>query len=305
MKRDLKPAERITVVSIVVNLFLSLLKFVVGIFAGSYALVADSFHSISDLATDFLAVLGLKWGEIPVDENHPYGHHRISTLSTLLIACILVASCGYLLYEVSSVFFFGSEELKPAINPKLALLAAAVSFVAKEWLFVKTRKIAKEVRSSVLMSNALHHRLDSMSSLAVVAGLLIISVFGQKFSFIDPLLSFALALWLGIGGMKIFLPALNDLLDTSPGEKVLADLREHVADVEGVLGYHKFRARRMGDVYEVDLHVQVDASLNVKKGHEIAGEVKSKILKKHPEVISVLIHVEPFAKTSPDVDISE
>lgn len=294
-RRDLKSAESITYVSIAVNLFLSLLKFVVGVFTGSYALIADSFHSISDLATDFIAIFGLKWGEMPVDENHPYGHQRISTLSSMLIACFLIVSCSWLIYDVSCMFF-GASGGKHTMNPILALVAASVSFFAKEWLFIKTRKIAKEIHSGVLMSNAIHHRLDSMSSLAVVVGLLVISIFGEKFSFIDPLLSFALALWLGIGGVKIFVPALKDLIDTSPEEKVLKDLKEHVLEAEGVLGYHKFRARRLGDVYDIDLHIQVDPSLSVEKGHEISGKVKRLILEHHPDVISVLIHVEPFVK---------
>ncbi len=288
----MKAGEKITVVSVFVNLFLSALKFAVGIASSSYALVTDSLHSLSDLATDFLAFLGITFAEQPGDSEHPYGHGRVATISTILIACILMAACAYMVWESATIFFF-DEKKEEDVNALLAFVAALVSFGVKEWLFKKTRNIAKDSRSGVLMSNALHHRLDSLSSLVVAVGLVVIWLGGEKFKFIDPLLSFALALWLGFEGVKMFVPAFEDLLDTAPSEAVLADLREHISEVRGVKGYHKIRARKLGDVYEMDMHIQVDGNMSVREGHDIAKKIKKLIFKNHPEVISVLIHVEP------------
>lgn len=255
----------------------------------SKALIADGLHSLVDLSTDLAALVGLKMASKPQDENHPYGHHKFSSLSTLFISATLLLFCAVLIYTSLK----GLVEGLPVSPEWPALLAAGLSLVVKEWLFWRTRAIAKAEKSQLLMANAWHHRTDSISSLLVFVALLAVAFGGQQLSFLDKSVGIILGAWMGVEGMKMLLGACNDLLDTAPKEEIINDLREHVMAVEGVRAYHQFRVRRVGDMLEADVHIQVDASLTVEAGHDLATRVRALILENHPEVVDLLVHVEP------------
>lgn len=279
----------VTWLSLWLNIVLGVAKCGIGLWVNSQALMADGLHSLVDLSTDVAALLGLKMAAKPRDENHPYGHHKFASLSTLFIAVVLVLFCLGLIYASVD----GLIEDAPVSPEWPALAAAVVSLVVKEWLFWKTRAVAKEEKSRLIMANAWHHRTDSVSSLVVFAALLAVTLGGQSWSFLDKAVGLILGVWMGAEGIKMLLAACNDLLDAAPNRRIINDLREHVLPVEGVLAYHQFRVRRVGDRLEADVHIQVESTLTVEKGHEIAGHVRDHILQKHPEVVDVLVHVEP------------
>lgn len=279
----------ITWLSLWLNAVLSLVKAGVGLWANSQALIADGLHSLVDLTTDIAALVGLKMAAKPRDENHPYGHHRFATLSTLFISVVLLIFCLGLIYSSIN----GLIEDVPVAPEWPALAAAAASLVIKEWLYRRTRKVAKAEKSRLVMANALHHRTDSVSSLVVLAALLAVAIGGETWSFLDKAVGLVLGVWMGAEGMKMLLAACNDLLDAAPNKAIINDLREHVLPVDGVLAYHQFRVRRVGDRMEADVHIQVEPTLTVEAGHAIAGQVRDHILEQHPEVVDVLVHVEP------------
>ncbi|MBC2593263.1 cation transporter [Ruficoccus amylovorans] len=280
---------RITWLSVWMNISLGALKCVVGFFAHSSALIADGLHSLVDLSTDVVALFGLKMAAKPRDDNHPYGHHRFSSLCSLFIGLALLGFCAGLI--ISSVHELIDGDATDPTWPALA--AAAASLAAKEWLFLRTRSIARREKSRLLMANALHHRTDSLSSALVLVALIAILIAGPQLAFLDKLVGIILGGWLGVEAVKIIAQTCNDLLDAAPSREVINDIREHILPVPGAVGYHQFRARRVGDMIDVDLHLQVNGSLSVDEGHEIARRVRENILSRHSEVIDVLIHVEP------------
>lgn len=279
----------ITWLSLLLNVLLGIFKCGVGLWVNSKAIFADGLHSFTDLSTDVVALLGLKMGSKPRDDNHLYGHHKFNDLSILFISVVLLFFCLGLIY--SSMRGLVSGEV---VNPEWpAILIAFVSLVTKEWLFWKTRSIAIQAKSRLLMTNAWHHRTDSVSSFLVFVALVAIALGGQGWAFLDRVVGLILGAYLAAEGIRMFLRACRDLLDTAPEQEIINDIREHILPVPGAVAYHQFRARRVGDLLEVDLHLQVEPTLSVEKGHAIAKTVKGAILEKHPEVIDVLIHIEP------------
>lgn len=279
----------ITWLSMVLNVLLGAAKCGIGLWVNSKALLADGIHSLVDLSTDVAALVGLKMASKPQDENHLYGHHKFTSLSTLFIASMLLLFCAGLIYSS----FVGLLENTPVSPEWPALVAAGLSLVIKEWLYWRTRAVAKAEHSRLLMANAWHHRTDSLSSLLVFVALVAVLLGGQKLAFLDKSIGIILGVWMGVEGLKMLRGACDELLDAAPAREIVDDLREHVLPVEGVVSYHQFRVRRVGDMLEADVHIQVDAQITVEEGHAIAGKVRALILAKHPEVVDVLVHLEP------------
>jgi cation diffusion facilitator family transporter len=275
--------------SLVVNVALAALKMSVGVMARSQALVADGLHSLADLAGDIAALLGLKIAEKPGDEDHPYGHHKFASLACLFVAVLLLGFCALLIgNSVHNLREHATEAPESA-----ALWVALAAMTVKEFFYRYASREARRLKLRVLTANALDHRADALASLMVVAAIAAARYGGPSWAFLDKATGLLLGGYLAAFGMKILWQSCADLLDTAPGPEMINDLREHILAVPGAVAYHQFRSRRVGDLYEVDLHLQVDPQLSVEAGHEIARLVKHAILEKHPEVVAVLIHLEP------------
>ena len=283
---------KITWIGLCVNLALGVVKAVAGALLGSKALMADGMHSLLDLLTDFAVLLGLMMAQRPEDANHHYGHHKYTSLSKLFIGGVLVVFAIALVS--SAVMDFRAGPTVPQAG--WAAVFAFVSLVVKEVLFWATRRVARRLKSDLILANAWHHRADSLSSFGVALALVGMWLGGETWAFLDDAVTMMLGGYLAFEALKIFFRACAELLDAAPAPPVIEDLREHILPTPGALAYHDFRVRRVGDVYEVDLHLQVDPNLTVDRGHAIAAEVKQRILEKHPEVCRVLVHVEPANK---------
>lgn len=284
-----RDSRRVTLISLVLNFFLGFAKTIIGFFANSSAQIADGLNSLSDLSTDIAALYGIKMANKPEDDTHLYGHHKFASLVSLFIACMVLIVCLGLV--VSSLWALWHAQ--PIVLGWLPFSAAVLSMLSKEWMYRRTQRVARRTGSRILAANALNQRTDAWSSALVLVALLAVAIGGEKFTFVDKVMGIGMGLWFGIAVIKILRESLNDLLDAAPEKAMLDDIREHILPVEGALGYHKFRSRRVGDHFEVDLHLQVEPNLTVEEGHDIASAVRDNILRQHPEVISVLIHVEP------------
>ena len=283
------PGLRTTWVSLGVNVVLACAKFIVGLVAQSTALVADGIHSLVDLVSDIAALVGLKFADLPKDEDHPYGHHRINTFATLLISCLVLGFCLGLAWHSLSALVSGVATPVPGVA---AAWVAGVALVIKEVFYRVAQREAERLGSRLLMANAADHRADAIASLLALIAVVTARI-NPAWAVLDQVVGLVLAGWLGAVGLRLLKEAVDDLLDKSPAETVLRDLTEHILAVPGVRGFHAFRARRLGDRLEVDFHLQVDAASSVGEGHAIAGQVKAEIFATHPEVLSVLVHVEP------------
>lgn len=280
---------RTIAVSLVVNVALCATKLSVGLVAGSHALVADGVHSLVDLTSDIAAMIGLRVADLPKDEDHPYGHHRVSTLATLFISTLVLAFCVGLAWHSLRSLVDGVGDNVPGVA---AAWVAGGALLLKEGFYRYARRQAERLGSRLLLANAVDHRADAVASLLALVAVLV-SRFFPALAGLDQVMGLVLAGWLGSEGIRLFRDACQHLVDQAPDEAVLKDLSEHILSVPGVRGFHAFRARRLGDRLEVDFHLQVDAACTVGDGHAIAGRVKAEIRATHPEVVSILVHVEP------------
>ncbi len=270
----------------VLDLSLGALKIIVGLFASSHALVADGIHSLSDLVTDILVWLFNRVGIQAPDEDHPYGHGRFETLGTFLLGGILIVVAALIVYESVSRLMDIAEVQVPAWP---ALLAAALSIAAKEWLYHVTRRLGEKTRSNLLIANAWHHRSDSLSSVIVLIG-----VAGAMLGILwfEMLAAIGVALMIAQIGWKLLRQSVDELVDTAQSGAYVQEIEKNIVGVEGVRGVHSIRTRRMGPDVLVELHLQVEPGVSVSEGHHIGEWVSKGLLGDFDEINDVIVHID-------------
>jgi cation diffusion facilitator family transporter len=278
--------ERIGVIGALVNLGLSGLKFAAGILVGSVALVADGLHSLSDLLTDLVVIVGMRLGRRPPDKTHPYGHGKFETLAGSLVSLVLVGVGVEIgLRAFATLGEPGSSELGPAM-----MAVALVSLGIKEILYHATARVASAVKSPALRANAWHHRSDALSSLAVLFGG-IASALGYSAG--DGVAGIAVAAVILASGGKLLWDSFYELVEgrlKGPEEGAIVRAIERVP---GVVGWHNLRSRRVGRQACVDVHITVDPEIPLRDAHEIASRVERAVAEALGGEVSVTVHVEP------------
>jgi cation diffusion facilitator family transporter len=246
--------KSITYIGIVVNIALAVIKVVIGSLAGSLALVADGVHSLSDVATDAVVLLGLRLGSKEPDQSHPYGHGRAETFSAGLIALVLILVGGAMIYYATMAM---ARDVVTA--PRFAvLIAAIVSIAAKEWLYRTTQKIAIQSHSPVLYANAWHHRSDALSSVAVMIGFISLE-FG--FGHGDQVAAIAVGLMIIWVGVRVVSDSLRELTEGAVDSDTIERIRDVINADSSIRQWHKLRTRTVGREVFLDLHILVDPDL--------------------------------------------
>ena len=288
-----RQAERATWISAGVNLLLTLAQLVVGWAAQSQSLVAHGLHSFSDLLSDFLVLVANRKGNHPADEGHPYGHARYETAATLVLGGSLLGVGGGILWDAATRLQDPSGV--PAVGG-LALWVAMATVVSKEGLYRYLIRVADRLRSRLLAANAMHTRADAASALVVVAG-----VGGSLAGW--PLLDLVAAVLMGgmilkLGAVLVW-GALVELVDTGLDAERVAAIRDALRRCPGVLGVHELRTRRMAHRALVDAHLLVEPRISVSEGHRIAEEARGRVLAACPDVLDVLVHIDPEDDLTP------
>ncbi|MFW5794853.1 MAG: cation diffusion facilitator family transporter, partial [Bacillota bacterium] len=243
-------------------------------------------HSVSDMASTIIVMLSIRFSETPADKNHPYGHEKAEALGTNILAVILILTAAFLAKDAFETLLSG-EIAEPG---SAALAAAFVSIVVKEILYRYTIKIGEEINSRGLIADAYHHRSDALSSVAALIG-----IGGAKLGLriLDPIAGLVVAFLILKVGYEILRDTSYELMDGRP-EKEKVDIICYLAkNIEGVVAIHDIKLRSYGPKYIVDLKIAVDGKLTVKEGHNIAVEVKNKIMMSEDDVKDVLVHVDP------------
>jgi cation diffusion facilitator family transporter len=287
--RQAGEVRSVTLWGLAVNLALAGVKFVFGIVGSSQALVADAVHSLSDSFTDMAVVIGAGFWTAPADADHPYGHGRIETLITCVIGIALGSVGVGLAYSA-----IGSLHRESTATPGWsAFLTACISIAAKEILYRWTVNVGKRVKSSALIANAWHHRSDALSSLPVAVAVLGTRI-RPSWVFLDQIATVIVSVLILHAAWRILWPALRELIDAGAAAEEREALLKLALTTEGVRAVHKLRTRYVGPGLQVDLHVLVQPDLSVRQGHAVAGVVKERLLGDGPNVIDVLVHIEPF-----------
>ena len=288
MPKTAAQIKRITWLALAVNALLSAAKLSAGAVANSQAVLADGVHSLSDMASDIALLVGVRYWVQPSDKNHPYGHGRIETLITWCMGILLGATGLGLGYRAFSTLT-AVHRTSPGA---LALAAALLSIVCKEALYHITVAVGKKVRSSALVANAWHHRSDALSSIptALAVGGAMLSPRWQLLDHVGAMFVCVLILH---AAWRIIVPASRELVDAAPSAELRDAIMETITGFPQVEVAHALRLRYFGAKVAMDFHIQVRPDMTVKEGHDVAEDLKVRLLVEFPDVHDVVIHIEP------------
>lgn len=286
--------RKITLIGAFVNIFLSLLKILAGIFGKSTAIIADGIHSLSDLSTDIIVFIFIKISGKDRDYNHKYGHGKFETFAAMLVSFALaVVALGIFWAGVKKVINLinGIVIEKPDI---IALYAAILSIISKEVLFRITRRVGIKYNSQSVVANAWHHRSDAFSSIGTSLGISGAIFLGDKWRILDPLASIIVCFFIMKVAIDIGMLSIKELLETSLPEETEREIIDIIKKTSGVKDFHNLKTRKIGNVVGIDVHIKVDKDLNVENSHKIATEIENSLKNKYGISSHIGIHIEPY-----------
>lgn len=294
MERD-KKVYRVTLLGSVVNLSLLVFKFVAGVLGHSAAMIADAVHSLSDFVTDLIVIVFVKISSKPEDADHAYGHGKYETLASCIIGLALIVvgvMMGYnATVKIVDVVRNGTELASPGI---IALAAAVLSIVLKEWMFRITRKVAREVDSPAVEANAWHHRSDALSSVGTAIGIGGAVLFGSKWAVLDPIAALVVSVFIVVQAAKILSDSIGQLMEKSLPRDVEQRICEIVYEEEGTSDIHHLRTRKIGSQISIELHVRMNGSLTLREVHGKSIAIEKRLRAAFGDSTYINLHVEPL-----------
>ena len=284
--------RRVTLVCAALNLLLAGLKLVLGTIGQSQALIADGIHSLSDLATDAMVLVAIRFAREDADAEHPYGHARFETLATVILGLLLLLVAAGIVVDAADRIADPGRQSHPGF---LALSVAAFSIVANEWMYWYSVRAARQVRSDLMRANAWHHRSDAISSIIVLIG-----VAGSMAGYpaLDAVGAIGVSLLIAKIGWDLGWSGVRELVDTGATPEQLEEIAGAISEVEGVEDFHDLKTRRMGQALLVEVHVLVASHVTVSEGHMIGDRVHAHLLRRCEYISEVLVHIDPEDDTS-------
>lgn len=294
MERD-KKVYRVTLLGSVVNLLLLVFKFVAGVLGHSAAMIADAVHSLSDFVTDLIVIVFVKISSKPEDADHAYGHGKYETLASCIIGLALIVvgvMMGYnATVKIVDVVRKGTELASPGI---IAMAAAVLSIVLKEWMFHITRKVAREVDSPAVEANAWHHRSDALSSVGTAIGIGGAVLLGSKWAVLDPIAALVVSVFIVVQAAKILSDAIGQLMEKSLPRDVEQRICEIVYEEEGTSDIHHLRTRKIGSQISIELHVRMNGYLTLREVHDKSIAIEKRLRAAFGDSTYINLHVEPL-----------
>ena len=225
---DKATAMKVSIVSIAVNIFLSVFKLIAGVIAGSGAMISDAVHSASDVFSTFVVMIGVSLSSKQSDKDHPYGHERMECVASILLSVVLaITGLGIGMTGINKIT--GRDDSELIIPGILALVAAVVSIVVKEGMYWYTRAAAKKINSGALMADAWHHRSDALSSIGSFIG-----IFGARLGFpiLDPIASVVICIFIEKASIDIFRDAVDKMVDKSCPDETIDEMKNLLQEIE-------------------------------------------------------------------------
>lgn len=289
-----KQIYRVTLLGMFVNMALFAFKLIAGIVGRSGAMVADAVHSMSDLATDFVVLIFVKISSKPKDDGHKYGHGKYETVASIVIALALgvvgVGICIDGAQKIAAVLR-GEQIAQPEF---IALIAAAVSIAAKEWLFRYTERVGRQTESSAVTANAWHHRSDALSSIGTLIGIGCAYVLGGRWSVADPIAAIVVAAMILKVAIDLVRRGFDELVDSALPADVEAEIISIIGKDAAISHPHNLRTRRVGSSIAIDVHIRVDGNMSVRESHQLTVSIEHRLRERFGEGTMVVIHVEPL-----------
>jgi cation diffusion facilitator family transporter len=287
MDNRVKIARRVSIVTVVWNTILSVVKIAVGLLGRSSAIVADGIHSMSDVFTTVIAYVGIQLSAKKADDDHQYGHEKFEPVMSKLLATVLTVTALLIGYNGIKSMFSGDLETPSRLN----LAAAILSIVVKEWMYRYTIKAADEINSSALKADAWHHRTDAFSSIGSLIG-----VGGAilGFKFLDPLAAVVIAIIIIKVAVEIYLKSVDEVMDKSADPETIQQIRDTVNNIEGVVSIDLLLTRQHASLIYVDIEIGVNGDLTLWSAHEIAEAVHEAVEDQVELVKHCMVHVNPY-----------
>ncbi len=293
MERNIqKVVNKVSFITITVNILLSVIKLIAGIIGHSNAMISDAIHSASDVFSTFVVLIGIKLSTKKADREHPYGHERLECVAALLLAFVLFITGLGIGYDALKNIIQGnySHLQVPSI---LALGVAIISILTKEGMYWYTRYYAKKMDSSALMADAWHHRSDAFSSIGALIGIL-----GARLGYpiMDSIASLVIFVFIAKAAYDIFKDAIDKMVDHACDEVTENKLRQLVEQNQNVMHIDLLQTRIFGNKIYVDIEIALDGTLTLQEAHGIAEKVHDDIESYFPKVKHIMVHVNPENK---------
>lgn len=284
---------RITLAGSIVNIVLLVFKFIAGILGHSAAMIADAIHSLSDFLTDIIVIVFIRLSSKPADHDHDYGHGKYETLATSVIGMALAVVAVMLGWDgIEKIIYVmqGNQLESPGI---IALWAAILSIVLKEWIFRATRKVAKEENSKALEANAWHHRSDAMSSIGTAIGIGGAVMLGDSWAILDPIAAIVVCILIIVTAFKIIRQASGELLEESL-PKEIEDKIEQIAYQDPLVSdIHKLHTRRIGNIIAIEMHLRMPSDVTLAESHIHANSIEKSLKQEFGNGTHIMLHIEP------------
>ena len=282
-------ANRVSVITIIVNVILSVFKLLAGIIAHSGAMISDAVHSASDVFSTFVVMIGIRMSTKDSDKEHPYGHERLECVAAIVLAMILFMT-GFGIGAGAFKNIISGEYTALQVPGMLALVAAIVSILVKEAMYWYTRKYAKKIDSGALLADAWHHRSDAFSSIGALVG-----VGGARMGYpiMDSIASLVIFFFIMKAAYDIFKDARDKMGDHACDEDTEIQMRDCVMEKEEVLGIDMLQTRIFGNKIYVDVEIRVNGEYTLIQAHRIAEDVHERIEQSFPKVKHIMVHVNP------------
>ncbi|NLL70941.1 MAG: cation transporter [Epulopiscium sp.] len=273
--------------TLIVNVILTVVKVIIGIVAKSQGMIADGIHSLSDVISTIVVMLGLRFSDVPEDTDHPYGHEKIEPIVAKLLAVILFVTAIGIGYSGIRTIMKGEF----TVPGRAAIGAALLSILVKEWMYQYTKKGAKKIESSALLADAWHHRSDAFSSIGTLIGVL-----GARMGILvlDPIAALVICVLIGKVAFDIYLQSIHELIDHAAEPHIVEKLHQEISSIDGVKGIDTLKTRVHASKLYVDVDIQVSGSLSVRQGHAIAQKVHDHIEQSDMKVKHCMVHVNPI-----------
>lgn len=293
-KQRLRAVYKVTIAGSIINVLLLVLKFAAGILGHSAAMIADAIHSLTDFATDVVVLVFVKLGNKPMDKDHDYGHGKYETLATAIIGISLFA-VGVMICWSGLVKTYqalcGEQLQQPGV---VALVAAVLSIVMKEWAYQFTVRVGRKFHSEAVVANAWHHRSDALSSIGTMLGIGGAILLGDHWAVLDPLAAIVVSVFIIKAAWSLVMQSVKELTDASLSEKEEDEILKTASEEEGVGEIHNLRTRRIGNNIAIEMHVRMPGSLSLYAAHEHATAIENRLKRKYGADTHVGIHLEPI-----------
>lgn len=292
-QEEKKIIERVSFGTILGNFFLSLFKFIAGVLARSQGLLSDAIDSLGDVFASFIVMIGLRISHKESDEGHPFGHERFEPIATLLLGMLLfVSGCVIGYTAVKDIYLYFAQHITRQFTDftLIALIAACVSILGKELLYFFTHRIGKKIQSTALMASAWNYQIDALSSVGSLIGIIGVMC---GVPILDSFASVIICVFILITSIRIFITAINRLVDKSCDEKAIQKMKEIILSIPGVIDIDSLKTRMFGSKIYVEVEISVNGEITVLEGHAIAEEVHHQIETQLDGVKHCMVHVNP------------